>query len=79
MDAGNARRISRIGLFIVVLSVLLTPLDMATAVLFSSLGIPQSGPINVEVEWILAGLVVKAMGYAMGIACEIAEDAELTV
>ena len=79
LDAGNARRISRIGLFIVVLSVLLTPLDMVTAVLSSSLGIPQSGPINVEVEWILAGLVVKAMGYAMGIACEIAEDAELTV
>lgn len=47
--------------------------------LSSSLGIPQSGPIDVEVAWILAGLVVKAMGYAMGIACEIAEDAELTV
>ena len=79
LDAGNARRISRIGLFIVVLSVLLTVEEIVRAGLSASLLIPQSGPINVHVPWILTGLVVRAMGYAMGIACEIAEDAELTV
>ena len=79
LDAGNARRISRIGLFIILLSVLLTVWDVVGGVLSASLGIPQSGPITVELPWILAGLVVMAIGYAMGIACEIAEDAELTV
>lgn len=79
LDAGNARRISRIGLFIVVFSLLLTVADIVTAGLYASLFIPQSGPIVVHVPWILTGLVVRAIGYAMGIACEIAEDAELTV
>ena len=79
LDAGNARRISRIGLFIVVLSVLLTVADIVTAGLSASLLIPQSGPIEVHLPWILTGLAVRAIGYAMGIACEIAEDAELTV
>ena len=79
LDAGNARRISRIGLFIIVLSVLATVEDILEGMLSASLGIPQSGPITVHVYWILAGLVVMAIGYAMGIACEIAEDAELTV
>lgn len=79
LDAGNARRISRIGLFIIVLSVLDIVEDIVEGMLSASLGIPQSGSISVEVYWILAGLVVMAIGYAMGIACEIAEDAELTV
>ena len=79
LDAGNARRISRIGLFIVVLSVLLTVEEIVRAGLSASLLLPQSGPIDVHVPWILTGLVVRAIGYAMGIACEIAEDAELTV
>lgn len=79
LDAGNARRIGRIGLFLIVLSVLLTVWDMVETTLSASLGIPQSGPITVELPWILAGLVVMAIGYAMGIACDIAEDAELTV
>ena len=79
LDAGNARRIGRIGLFIILLSVLLTVWDVLVGMLSASLGIPQSGPITVELPWILAGLVVMAIGYAMGIACEIAEDAELTV
>ena len=75
----NARRISRIGLFLIALSVLLTVEDIVEGMLSATLGIPQSGPITVELPWILAGLVVMAIGYAMGIACEIAEDAELTV
>ena len=79
LDAGNARRIGRIGLFIVVLSVLLTVEDMLAAGLSASAGIPQSGPIDVELPWILAGLVVMAIGYAMGIASETAEEAEPTV
>ena len=79
LDAGNARRISRIGLFVIVFSVLLTVGDILTGSLSASLGILHSEPITVEVPWILAGLVVMAIGYAMGIACEIAEDAELTV
>ena len=79
LDAGNAKRISRIGLFIIVFSVLLTVEDILSVGLSASLGIPQRGPIAVELPWILAGLVVRAIGYAMGIACEIAEDAELTV
>ena len=79
MEADNARRISRIGLFIVVFSVLLTVEDIVVAGLSASLGVPQDGSITVELSWILAGVVVRAIGYAMGIACEIAEDAELTV
>lgn len=79
LDAGNARRISRIGLFIIVFSVLLAVEDIVQAGLSASLGIPPRESITVELPWILAGLVVRAMGYAMGIACEIAEDAELTV
>ena len=79
LDAGNAKRISRIGLFLIALSVLLTVEDIVEGMLSATLGIPQSGPITVELPWILAGLVVMAIGYAMGIACEIAEDAELTV
>lgn len=79
LDADNARRISRIGLFIVVFSVLLTVEDIVVAGLSASLGVPQDGSITVELSWILAGVVVRAIGYAMGIACEIAEDAELTV
>ena len=79
LDAGNARRIGRIGLFIIVLSVLLTVQEIVARTLSASLGIPRSGPIDVELPWILAGMVVMAIGYAMGIACEIAEDAELTI
>ena len=79
LDARNARRISRIGLFIILLGIAVTVGDIVAAGLSASLGIPQSGPITVELPWILAGLVVMTIGYAMGIACEIAEDAELTV
>lgn len=79
LDAGNARRISRIGLFIVVFSVLLGVEDLVVGLLSASLGIPPRVTITMELPWILAGLVVRAIGYAMGIACEIAEDAELTV
>ena len=79
LDAGNAGRISRIGLFIVVISVLLAVEEMLAFELSASLGVPSSDTVTVELPWIMAGLVVMAIGYAMGIACEIAEDAELTV
>lgn len=79
LDAGNARRIGRIGLFIIVFSVLLGVEEMVAAALAASLGVPPRETITMELPWILAGLVVMAIGYAMGIACEIAEDAELTV
>ncbi|MDE0661537.1 MAG: DUF2975 domain-containing protein [Gammaproteobacteria bacterium] len=79
LDAGNARRISRIGLFIVVICVLLVAGDLLEAALSASLGIPSNERITLEWPWFIAGLVFRAIGYAMGIACEIAEDAELTV
>ena len=79
LDAGNARRISRIGLFIVAICGLLVVGDSLEAALSSSLGIPSNERITLEWPWFIAGLVFRGIGYAMGIACEIAEDAELTV
>ena len=75
----NAKRISRIGLFIVVMCVLLVVEDVLRDVLAASLGEPANGATTFELPWFLAGLVITAIGHAMGIACEIAEDAELTV
>ena len=79
VDAGNARRISRIGLFIVVICVLLVVEGFLEAALAGSLGTPPNERITLEWPWLIAGLVFRCIGYAMGIACEIAEDAELTV
>ena len=79
LDASNARRISRIGLFIVVICLLLVVGDSLRAALAGSLGVPSNQRITLEWPWFMAGLVFRGIGYAMGIACEIAEDAELTV
>ena len=79
LDARNARRISRIGLFIIVMCVCLVLGDVLRNVLSASLGVPGNGTISFNLPWFLAGLVLQAIGYAMGIACKIAEEAELTV
>ena len=75
VDAGNARRISRVGFFILALCLLLLVGLMLELVLSASLGVPSS---KVIFSWCVAGLVFRAMGYAMEIACEITEEAELT-
>ena len=79
VDVGNATRISRIGLFIVVICVVLVVEGFLEVALAASLGTPPNERITLEWPWLIAGLVFRAIGYAMGIACEIAEDAELTV
>ena len=76
VDAGNSRRISRIGLFILAISVLLFVGNLLEAALSASLGFPS---IIVIFSWGVAGLVFRAIGYAMGTACEIAEEADITV
>jgi len=79
LDGGNARRITRIGLFIVVFCVMLVVGQALEAMLSASLRIPRNETLTFELPWFVAGLVIMAIGYAMGIACEVAEDAELTV
>ena len=79
VDAGNARYISRIGLFIVVICLLLVAEGFLDAALAASLSIPPDEVITLEWPWLIAGLVFRAIGYAMGVAGEIAEDAALTV
>ena len=76
VDADNARRISRIGFFIVAICGLLVVGDLLEYALSASLGFPSN---RVIFTWGGAGLVFRAIGYAMGTACEIAEEAELTV
>ena len=75
LDAGNARRISRVGFFILALSGLLLVGLMLELALSASLGVPSN---KVIFSWCGAGLVFRAMGYAMAVACEIAEEAKLT-
>ncbi|MYD96220.1 MAG: DUF2975 domain-containing protein [Gammaproteobacteria bacterium] len=77
--ARNARRISRIGLFIVVMCLCVALGDVLRNALSASLGVPGNDTIVFNLPWFLAGLMFHAIGHAMGIACEIAEDAELTV
>ena len=74
VDADNARRISRIGFFIMAIWALLLSGDLLEAALSAS------SPEGITFEWLWAmvGLVFRGIGYAMGIACEIAEEAELT-
>lgn len=79
LDAVNARRITRMGLFIVVMCVLLVVEDVLRDLLSASLGEQANDTTTFELPWFLTGLVITAIGHAMGIACEIAEDAELTV
>ena len=75
VDADNARRISRIGTFIVGIWALLLGGDLLEAALSAS----SYEGITFEWLWAMVGLVFRGIGYAMGIACEIAEDAEFTV
>lgn len=79
LDGINARRIRRIGQFIVLLCIVLCAVDVFSGLLHGSLGKARNEPIVFELVWFFAGLVITSIGYAMGIACEIAEDAELTV
>ena len=73
VDADNARRISRIGIFIMGIWALLLAGDLLEALSASS-----NEGITFEWLWAMVGLVFRGIGYAMGIACEIAEEAELT-
>lgn len=75
VDADNARRIGRIGWFILAICVLLFVGDLLEAALSAS----SYQGITVEWLWLMAGLVFRGIGYAMGIASKIAEDAELAV
>lgn len=75
VDAGNARRISRISFYIGGVFVLLFVGDLLEAALSAS----SYEGITIEWLWLMAALVFRAIGYAMEVACEIAEDAELTV
>lgn len=75
VDAGNARRLSRIGIFILALCALLLVGHLLEFALSASLGLPSN---KVIFSWCGAGLVFRAIGYAMAVACEIAEEAGLT-
>lgn len=74
VNADNARRISRIGIFIMGIWTLLLAGDLLEAALSAS----SNEGITFEWLWAMVGLVFRGIGYAMGIACEIAEEAELT-
>ena len=74
VNADNARRISRIGIFIMGIWTLLLGGDLLEAELSAS----SNEGITFEWLWAMVGLVFRGIGYAMGIACEIAEEAELT-
>lgn len=75
VDAGNARRISRVGFFILALCLLFLVGLMLELLLSALLGVPS---YKVILSLYGAGLVFRAMGYAMEVACEIAEEAKLT-